>query len=79
MRGEVRLHVRGDPEIRLEPGAAGGGDYALLANKPSIQGVALVGDRTLPELGITPEGLGIDPDALGERTATNRQILALFG
>lgn len=44
--------------IKKIPGGGGGGgtsDYEALDNKPQVNGVELIGDKTLAELGIASE------------------------
>ena len=42
----------GEIDTDIELSTAGTNDYNDLANKPSIEGVELVGDKTLEELGV---------------------------
>ena len=94
MSAKINLHVRGDPEIKLKSDAVDmtkntyiveNTDYEVLENKPSIEGNELIGDKTLQQLGITPENLditadslGITPEDLGMGTADTYDIYMLF-
>ena len=42
----------GEIDTDIELSANGTNDYNDLANKPSIEGVELIGDKTLEELGV---------------------------
>lgn len=84
MGAKVSLHVRGDPAIELTSdavaigGEGGTTDYNELSNKPSIEGNVLIGDKTLEQLGITPETLGITPEEIGLDSADEYDIYNLF-
>lgn len=52
-------------------------DYALLSNKPSIEGVTLIGDKTLPDLGIFIDA-GEQYPASDDYALTNMEIDALW-
>lgn len=61
-----RCGCRGDPAIFMSASTVempSSGDYEKLANKPSINGVTLVGALDLTDLGVTPEAMGIDEAA----------------
>ena len=62
--GDVRANVGINPDVRAATSVGtvvirdGTSDYDKLANKPSIEGRELVGDTTLPQIGvwdITPQ------------------------
>jgi hypothetical protein len=44
----------GEIDTDIEISTGGTNDYNDLINKPSIEGVELVGDKTLEELGVEP-------------------------
>lgn len=53
------LKSRGDISLGIEPGS-GTTDYNRLSGKPSIEGHTLIGDSTLPQIGvndITPQSI----------------------
>ncbi len=62
MQENPALHLRGmaDAPLRLGlsvgGGAAGTDDYERLRNLPQINSTTLIGNRSLDELGIQPEG-----------------------
>ena len=39
----------------MSPSSSQESDYSLLANKPSIEGVTLIGDKTFPDLNLIEE------------------------
>lgn len=93
MSARISLHTDKDPVIKLASDSVhmntenivAVSDYNSLENKPSIEGVELVGDKKLTELGInkdslgiTPETLGITPEAIGMDTADAYSIYSLF-
>lgn len=41
------------------------GNYNALSNHPSIMGNELIGDKTLEELGITPQNMDVTAESLG--------------
>ncbi len=62
--GDVRANVGINPDVRATTSVGtvvirdGTNDYEKLVNKPSIEGHELVGDSTLPQIGvldITPQ------------------------
>ena len=57
-------------EIELQNGSGGTSDYNDLKNKPSINGVSLLGNKTLSALGIQPKGEYVE-DALYVHTDNN--------
>lgn len=49
----VRIGVKAADPVRLSVGTPQPpGDYATLANKPSIEGHTLIGDSTIGEIGV---------------------------
>lgn len=52
----VKMGAESTPPVALQTGAQkiGLDDYNMLANKPSIEGVPLVGDQTFEQLRLTP-------------------------
>ena len=48
--GEVRMRVNES----IRPGSGGSSDYEDLSNKPSIESVTLMGNKTFSDLGLTP-------------------------
>lgn len=57
-------------EIELQNSSGGTTDYNDLKNKPSINGVSLLGNKTLTALGIQPKGTYVE-DALYVHTDNN--------
>lgn len=49
----LRMAVPSPVHLRMEKsGGEGTGNYERLVNKPSIEGHTLVGDSTLPQIGV---------------------------
>lgn len=64
---EIGLEINNDDGINLDIDGSGSGgvtSYPLLKNKPSINGVTLVDDKTFEDLGVN--------------TLTNLEIKAIF-
>lgn len=51
---DVTIDILPKQEIKLgfERGGGGTSDYRSLTNKPSIEGTVLIGDKTLPQIGV---------------------------
>lgn len=54
-RAPVNLDIGGSPKLSLDiKGASGTNYYPALIDKPSIESVTLVGDKTFKQLGLSP-------------------------
>ena len=53
-------------------------NYEILENKPAIEGNTLIGDKSLDQLGITKDSLGINPNSIGLSGAGEYAIYMLF-
>ena len=86
MSARISLHTDEDAAIKLvsdsvhinNENVIAVSDYNSLENKPSIEGVELIGDKKLTELGINKDSLGITPEDIGMDTADEYSIYSLF-
>ena len=54
---DINIEVQEPQEITpIEISVATGADYQILENKPQINGVTLLGNKTSEELGLQPQG-----------------------
>lgn len=75
---QAMLVTTGDPDSGGGGGGGGGGtdDYTLLRNKPSIEGVTLVGDKTFTGLGLTAGSNVVISDVEGAATVSVDEMTA---